>query len=102
MATEQLGYSPAPPPTERRLNSGAAAFLLVEEETRESNSQGKPFSALTLESSLLLLLFPVLGLLLSLEVCLVELSVYVSVDAAGQQFPLQAIIFSKSSFMLEC
>lgn len=95
-----MGYSPAPTHTEKRQNSGAITFLLVEEETRERNSQGKPFSALTLGSSLLLLLLlPGLGLLLP-RVCLVELSVYVSVDLAGQQFSLQAIIFSKPSFML--
>lgn len=34
-------------------------------------------------------------------VFLIELSVYVSVNSAGQQISLQAIIFSKSSSMLE-
>lgn len=88
---------------ETRQNSGAITFLLVEEETRGKKQSRKAILAPTLGSSLLLLLLlllPGLGLLLP-GVCLIDLSVYVSVDSAGQQFSLQVIIFSKPSFMLE-
>lgn len=77
--------------------------MLVEEENREENQSRKatlsPQAGIKFTAAA-----PVLPCAWSAAlpgVYLVELSVYVSVNSAGQQFSLQAIIFSKSSFTLE-